>query len=136
MSLMTEDEGCLSENDQLLNKPEDYNRSDRDILLVGRAEYRLTIHSPALFSSSSVSTVSAGEGQTSPGSQEIAYSTYMPNSYDRPIADYWVRAGVTDQLREEAGNEKLRVELRHDGVAVGVKQGGGVKWMTDLTSIG
>lgn len=42
------------------------------------------------------------------------------------------------ELYEEDGSlaKRIRVELGHDGVAVGVEQGGGVKWVTKLGSVG
>ena len=70
--------------------------------------------------------------------QEIVYSTYTPNSYDRPLADHWAKMGVVEQLWDVEGQvaKKMRVELGHDGVAVGIEPGGGVRWITKLGSIG
>lgn len=139
-SELYEDDECLSEKEQLLRKLEGHGRSDSDTLLVGRADYRLTIHSPATTSgalTSSLSSVSSNDGWAAPGVQEIAYSTYTPNSYDRPLAEFWAKAGLAEQMWDETGVAKrVRVELGHDGVAVSVERGGGFKWMTDLGSIG
>ena len=88
-------------------------RANGDILFVGRTDYRLTIHAPPL----------SGEG-----SQEIVYSTYTPNSYDRSLAEYWAKTGVAEQ--------SMRVELGHDGVAVGVARDRGLTWVTQLGSVG
>lgn len=78
-----------------------------------------------------------GEGRTKSGVQEIMYSTYTPNSYDRPLADFWAKMG-NENVFEEDGSlaKRLRVELGHDGVAVGLEHGGGVKWVTKLGSVG
>ncbi len=123
-----------------MNDLEGHDRSQRDILFVGRTDYRLTIHSPVTASgvfSTSLNTLSApGERRTSPGIQDITYSTYTPNSFDRALAEYWTKAGSSELAWKDADEKSLRVELGHEGVAYGVEQGGGVKWNTKLGSIG
>ncbi|KAK8869908.1 hypothetical protein IAR55_000476 [Kwoniella newhampshirensis] len=138
-----DEEDCVCGNDQLLDDLEGASRSSRDTLFVGRTDYRLQIHSPTLSSSGlspSTSTVYPGpnEARKGPGVQEITYSTYTPNSYDRPLADFWAKAGLAEQRwsAEEGEGKKMRIELGHDGVAVGVEQGGGVKWVTKLGGVG
>lgn len=55
--------------------------------------------------------------------------------FDKPIAEYWLKASqVLAEDSEEISS--TRIELGHDGIAVGVAHGGGVKWMKDLGSIG
>ena len=132
---------CICENDQLLDDLEGRARSNRDVLFVGRTDYHLTIHTPPSMSSDSPFTSLAlgeGKGKRMSGVQDIAYSTYTPNSYDRPLAEYWAKSGMTRSLWDEDGveAERMRVELSHEGTAVGVKQGGGVRWMTKLGSVG
>ncbi|WWD15818.1 hypothetical protein CI109_100242 [Kwoniella shandongensis] len=137
-----DDEDCVCDN--VLNDLEGRGRSSRDTLFVGRTDYRLQIHSPPISSvglSPSTSTLYPGpnDARKGPGIQEITYSTYTPNSYDRPLADFWAKAGLAEQRwdrEEEQAAKKMRIELGHDGVAVGVEQGGGVKWVTKLGGIG
>jgi len=91
----------------------------------------------SVISSKSSSSVSAAAGSSTPSTQDIAYSTYTPNSYDKPLAEYWAKAGSAIQTQDESDEDKrVRVEFMHDGIAVGVEQGGGVKWKRDLGSIG
>lgn len=107
--------------------------------MVGRTDYRLTIHSPASgpgYSASSSAVTSEGPRA---GIQEITYSTYTPNSFDRALAEFWSKAGSSQRMwNEEDGTDAkvVRVELGHDGVAVGVEPGGGFKWIKDLGNIG
>jgi serine/threonine-protein kinase/endoribonuclease IRE1 len=121
--------------DDLLDDLESTSRSNRDILFVGRTDYRLSIHTPGgAPSSSSISSGVAKKGSV----QEVIYSTYTPNSFDKPLAEFWTKAGSTGDMWDEDGSpsKKMRVELRHDGVAVGVEQGGMVKWTSQLGNIG
>lgn len=132
----------MCENEQLLDDLEGKGRSNKDLLFVGRTDYRLTIHSPPSSSSGldapSTATGRAGPERRGTGAQEISYSTYTPNTYDRPLAEHWAKAGLAEQLWEEDGTKsrRTRVELGHDGAAVGVEQGGGVKWVIGLGSVG
>lgn len=136
-------ESCLCENEQLLDNMDGRARSNADILFVGRTDYRLTIHSPSSashLSSSSATPSLSGTGAESRGSsiQEITYSTYTPNSFDKPLAEFWSQVGANRKQWADDGSEAspMRIELGHDGVAVGVKSGGGVKWISKLGSIG
>lgn len=134
LSQLADDCSCDADLDGLEGK----SRSPGDLLFVGRNDYRLTIHSPRVSAYSTSSATSTPAVLGPHGVQEITYSTYIPNSYDKPLADYWSQAGHARRSWEENGEEakKLRVELGHDGVAVGVEEGGGVKWITKLGSIG
>jgi serine/threonine-protein kinase/endoribonuclease IRE1 len=135
---------CENENEQLLDDLEGKGRANRDMLFVGRTDYRLTIHSPpssspAFSPSTLITSGRFGVGEKrGVGGQEIVYSTYTPNSYNRPLADYWAKVGVAEQMWKNDGTvaKRTRVELGHDGVAVGVEQGGGVRWITKLGSVG
>ncbi|ODO11569.1 hypothetical protein I350_00350 [Cryptococcus amylolentus CBS 6273] len=132
---------AVCENDEL----DDLERANalpvRDTLFVGRTDYRLTIHSPtpsAQGLSTYTSTVySSSEKKGGPGVQEIKYSTYTPNSYNRPLADTWLKASVDHQSwgpdREEP---RTRVELGFDGKALGVKPGAGIVWNKELGNVG
>jgi len=129
-------DNCVCENEQLLDDLENRSRTDSDILFVGRTDYRLVIHSPPSTSVYSASTDTPSSGERRPGLQEISYSTYTPNSFDKPLAEFWSKS---NQIPIEENGEELhstRVELGHDGVAVGVETGGDVKWIKDLGSIG
>lgn len=134
-------EQCICENEQLLDDMDGRSRSNRDTLFVGRTDYRLTIHSPsgssAAFMPSSSGSVNE-DLRTGSGIQEITYSTYTPNTFDKPLADYWAKAGAAQDMWEDDGTiaKRMRVELGHDGKAVGVEQGGGVKWVNPLGSVG
>jgi serine/threonine-protein kinase/endoribonuclease IRE1 len=55
--------------------------------------------------------------------------------FDKPIAEIWSKASQTP-LGDEEEVASTRIELGHDGMAVGVGHGGGVRWMRDLGSIG
>ncbi|RXK38342.1 IRE protein kinase [Tremella mesenterica] len=131
LSQLADDGSCDADLDDLESRPQ----NPQDILFVGRTDYRLTIHS-------SPAPLLTGEARSPRGDQrgvqEIVYSTYLPNSYDRPMAEYWAKSGMTKQLWEADGTEakRLRVELGHDGVAVGVEHGGGMRWVSNLGSIG
>lgn len=83
-------------------------------------DYHLTIHSP-----------------TSPP-QTLTYSTYTPNSYDRPLADHWARFGNIhgDTHDGSASEKRTRVELGHDGVAVGFEDQNGMQWVSKLGAAG
>lgn len=138
LSTYAEDD-CTCADDESLDDLEGKARSNRDMLFVGRTDYRLSIHSPsAPYDNSSPSASALLKERRGKGVQEIVYSTYTPNSYDRPLAEYWAKAGLSERLWEEDEREgkRMRVELRHDGVAVGVEQGGGARWMTELSSVG
>ncbi|ORY32252.1 hypothetical protein BCR39DRAFT_523577 [Naematelia encephala] len=129
---------CTCESEQISDDMEGRARSNRDVLFVGRTDYRLTIHTPpSTVSSVSGSSEVSGERRTA-GVQEIIYSTYTPNSYDKPLAEFWAKLATAEELWEEDGQEakKMRVELGYDGMAVGVELGGGVRWMTKLDNIG
>ena len=132
----TSDEECVCEDSDMLDDLENKGRANRDVLFVGRTDYRLTIHSPHndMFSPKSPSASLAAGGKRNAGAQEIVYSTYTPNSFDRPLAEYWASVGSSQEAFESDGTEtkRTRVELGHDGVAVGVHQDGGVKWVTKL----
>lgn len=119
--------------DDLLDDLESTSRSNRDILFVGRTDYRLSIHTPGGPGTSSTSTGLSRKG----GVQEVIYSTYTPNSFDKPLADFWTKAGAAGEMWEADGSpsKKMRIELRHDGVAVGV-EGQWVKWTRELGNIG
>lgn len=123
-------DNCVCESDQLLDDMDGRARSNADILFVGRTDYRLTIHSPA------PTSISTDDRRSSV--QEITYSTYTPNSFDKPLAEFWSKFGSSQKQWSDDGQEtkSTRIELRHDGVAVGVESGGDVKWMTKLGSIG
>ncbi|WWC69578.1 uncharacterized protein I206_103521 [Kwoniella pini CBS 10737] len=142
-SFGTNNSQCVCENEDPLDDLEGSNRSNRDLLFVGRTDYRLTIHSPPVASvglspSTATSTVYQNviEAKRNAGAQEITYSTYTPNSYDRPLAEYWAKNGLADQGWNDPGAKKTRVELAYDGDAVGVENASGVKWVTRLDSIG
>ncbi len=107
---------------------EGHARTNRDVLYVGRTDFRLTIHNPPPIKASV--SLAGTETERLTGHQEIVYSTYTPNTYDRPLAEFWAKSGTGSE------QVKTRVELGHDGVAVGVEDGGGVSWMTSLGSIG
>jgi len=125
---------CVCEADRLLDDMEGHARQNSDILFVGRTDYRLVIHSPPSSSVYAASTGAAHISGRSAGLQEISYSTYTPNTFDKPVAEHWLKAS---QALEDSGDASTtRIELGHDGIAVGVAQGGGVKWMRDLGSIG
>jgi len=135
------DEDCLCDDGELLDDLEGKARSNKDILFIGRSDYRLTIHSPPSFASAgALATSSSGEAGSRKvsGVQEITYSTYTPNSYDKALADYWAKSGATETMWETDGSaaKRTRVELGHDGIAVGVEQGGVVKWNQNLGSVG
>ena len=130
----------MCDDGELLDDLEHKGRSNRDVLFVGRTDYRLTIHSPPSFNTDvgMVNESQNGAGRRSSGVQEITYSTYTPNNFDKPLADYWAKIGSTQALWEADGTpiEKMRVELGHDGLAAGVQQGGSVKWNKYLGSVG
>lgn len=136
-------EECVCENDQMLDDMESRSRSNRDVLFIGRTDYRLTIHTPVSpglhhsASSDSQHGLSTNERKKQAGAQEISYSTYTPNSFDRPLADLWATMGQ-QELYDEDGDviKRMRVELRHDGAAIGVEQGTGARWSTLLGSPG
>jgi serine/threonine-protein kinase/endoribonuclease IRE1 len=125
---------CVCETDRLLDDMEGHARQNSDILFVGRTDYRLVIHSPPSSSVYAASTGAAHISGRSAGLQEISYSTYTPNNFDKPIAEHWLKASRALEDSEDAST--TRIELGHDGIAVGVAHGGGVKWMKDLGSIG
>ncbi|OXH37023.1 serine/threonine-protein kinase/endoribonuclease IRE1 [Cryptococcus neoformans] len=113
--------------------------SQRDTLFIGRTDYRLTIHSPS--SSQGLSTYTSAaypaEKKSAPAVQEISYSTYTPNAYNRPLAESWVKAGVAHQSWGPDNEEpRIRIELGFNGKALGVKPGGGLIWNRELEHIG
>lgn len=125
-------------NAQLLDELEGQGRSNRDVLFVGRTDFRLQIHNPSaapfLFSSSAISPQVENRR---PGSQEISYSTYTPNSFDKPLAEYWAKAGVVNTWGSEStSGGRTRIELGFDGMMVGVQEGGHVVWQEQLDSVG
>lgn len=124
---------CVCEADRLLDDMEGHARQNSDILFVGRTDYRLVIHSPPSSSVYAAATGSAYISGRSAGLQEISYSTYTPNYFDKPIAEHWLKASQALEDSEEAST--TRIELGHDGIAVGVTQDV-VKWMKDLGSVG
>lgn len=135
------DDDCMCDDGELLDELEGKGRSNRDVLFVGRTDFRLTIHSPpTLATSDALATHVDGNpgSRRSSGVQEISYSSYTPNSYDRPIAESWSKGGSTQPRRENDGTFKplMRVELGHDGMAVGLDPGGKVKWHSQLGSAG
>jgi serine/threonine-protein kinase/endoribonuclease IRE1 len=131
---------AVCENAQLLDDMEGRSRKDADILFVGRTDYRLTIHTPstALYSTSAPGLGESVTDDKRSGFQEITYSTYTPNSFDKPLAEFWAKAGSNQRMWEEDGTEakSTRIVIGHDGVIVGVENGGGVKWVKALGSVG
>jgi hypothetical protein len=117
--------------DDLLDDLEGRSRSARDTLFIGRTDYRLSIHTPSVLSADPT-----GVSRRS-GVQEIAYSTYTPNSFDKPLAEFWAKTGAGQATwgSDRSLGKKMRVELRYDGAAVGVKEGL-VGWTVRLGSIG
>jgi serine/threonine-protein kinase/endoribonuclease IRE1 len=118
--------------DDLLDDLESQSITNRDMLFVGRTDYRLSIHTP-----STVSDDATGVTQKRNNVQEITYSTYTPNSFDKPLAEFWAKAGTTEPMWEEDGSvaKRVRVELGYDGSAVGVEQGT-PRWISKLGGIG
>lgn len=106
-------------------------RPRRDTLFVGRTDYKLTIHAPptTVDPHSPTATMSAAKNR---GVQEITYSTYQPNSYDRSLADFWARTGS----QSWADDGRIRVELGFDGDCIGVQKGPGQLWHSTLGSVG
>jgi serine/threonine-protein kinase/endoribonuclease IRE1 len=129
-------DNCVCENEQLLDDMENRSRTNSDILFVGRTDYRLIIHSPPSSSVYSASTDTPNTGDRRAGLQEISYSTYTPNSFDKPLAEFWSKSNQIPLEDDGSEVHSTRVELGHDGVAVGVENGGDVKWIKDLGSIG
>ena len=84
------------------------------------------------------STGLSGYEEGRSGTQEIVYSTYTPNSFDKPLAEYWSKVGAAARLYEEDGSEssKMRVELGHDGMVYGVELARGPRWRMELGSVG
>lgn len=130
----------MCDDGELLDDMEHKARSNKDVLFIGRTDYRLTIHSPPNYDSSAVGSVGdpGAGGRRSSGVQEITYSTYTPNNFDKPLAEYWTKVGAAQTMWEADGTpvKRLRVELGHDGLAAGVLQGGAVKWNKYLGSVG
>ncbi|KIR32368.1 IRE protein kinase [Cryptococcus deuterogattii MMRL2647] len=113
--------------------------SRRDTLFIGRTDYRLTIHSPSSSQglSTYTSTAYSSEKKSTPAIQEISYSTYTPNAYNRPLAESWIKAGVAHQSWGPDNEEpRIRIELGFNGKALGVKPGGGLIWNRELEHIG
>ncbi len=106
-------------------------RPRRDTLFIGRTDYKLTIHAPptTVDQQSPTATMSAARNR---GVQEITYSTYQPNSYDRTVADYWARTGRQSWVDQG----RIRIELGFDGDCIGVQNGQGKRWHTVLGSVG
>lgn len=127
---------CVCEDERLLDDMDSRARSNRDILFVGRTDYRLTIHTPP-GADVDLGGLTIGERKNQGGVQEIVYSTYTPNSFDRPLADLWSKMGHSE-LVEEDGQlvKRMRVELGHDNIAIGVEQGSGYKWSAPLGAAG
>lgn len=137
------EDDCMCDDTDILDDLEGKSRSASDVLFVGRTDYRLTIHTPPSLTSNAVVTTQSGEvgSKKSSGVQEITYSTYTPNSYDRALADYWTKLGSTQTTWSENGKviKRGRVELGHDGydgIAVGVEEGGDVRWTKHLGNVG
>ena len=126
---------CVCGVDEL-DDLENQSRSTTDIIFIGRSDFRLTIHSSASSSSSLANAeTSSTDGRRT--SQEIMYSTYTPNSYDRPLAEHWLRMGREAAVDDDGlPVKRMRVELKEDGKAIGVEEGKGSKWATNLGSIG
>lgn len=95
------------------------------ILYVGRTDYTLTITTPPNDSTPTASNKSMSV-------QEITYSTYTPNSYDRALASYWARIGAQNW----GDGKRIRVELGFNGEALGVQERVGRKWIGKLPSVG
>ncbi|BEI85390.1 hypothetical protein CcaverHIS002_0507910 [Cutaneotrichosporon cavernicola] len=110
---------------------DDLEGRPRDTLFIGRTDYKLMIHAPptAVDKPSVTATMSAAWNR---GVQEITYSTYQPNSYDRTVADFWARTG----RQSWADEGRIRIELGFDGDCIGVQNGQGQRWYTDLGSVG
>lgn len=115
----------ICEND-LLDDLE--GRPHRDTLFVGRTDYRLTIHSPPTYHSPTA-TISSAKTR---GVQEITYSTYVPNSYDRALADFWAMTGGQNWADEK----RVRVELGFEGDYIGVHKDDGQLWHQKLGAVG
>lgn len=130
-------EECICETDELLDDMDSRSRSNRDVLFVGRTDYRLTIHIPPGESPTTEFETAGTSSRKQSNAQEIAYSTYTPNSFDKPLADLWATMGQSE-LYEDDGSvvKRMRVELRHDGAAIGVEQGTGARWSALLGSPG
>jgi len=97
------------------------------ILYVGRTDYTLTITTPPNETDSPT-----GSPNKNMSVQEITYSTYTPNSYDRALADYWARTGAENW----GDGKRIRVELGFNGEALGVQENVGHKWSGKLPSVG
>jgi serine/threonine-protein kinase/endoribonuclease IRE1 len=95
------------------------------ILYVGRTDYTLTITTPP------EQGVQTGANKNM-SVQEITYSTYTPNSYDKALAEYWARTGAENW----GDGERIRVELGFNGEAIGVQEAVGHKWSGKLPSVG
>lgn len=127
---------CVCENEQLLDDMDSRSRSNRDVLFIGRTDYRLTIHTPP-GADVELGGLTIGERRKQGGVQEIVYSTYTPNSFDRPLAELWSKMGQTDLVEEDGSLVKrMRVELGHDNIAIGVEQGSGYRWSAPLGAAG
>lgn len=105
-------------------------RPSREILFVGRTDYSLMITTPPTTVDYYSATATASAKTKSV--QEITYSTYTPNSYDRPLAQYWARTGAQNW----GDGQRIRVELGTGGEAYGVQEGLGQKWYSNLDSVG
>lgn len=103
-------------------------RPHRDTLFIGRTDYSLTIHSPPTYSTPTTSISSA----KTRGVQEITYSTYMPNSYDRALAEFWATTGG----QHWAEQNRVRVELGFEGDYIGVHNDEGQLWHHKLGAVG
>jgi hypothetical protein len=90
--------------------------------------------------------------------QDLHHSKIVPNSIHRDLADYWSKnghikgevtvrpgrkySGYTGSFNSAASNEqveyedRLRVEMRHDGIVVGMLQEKGPQWSYNLRSMG
>lgn len=107
--------------DELEGRPMD------SILYVGRTDYTLTITTPPTEGPSPEGTFNK-----SMSVQEITYSTYTPNSYDRALAAYWARTGAQNWGQ----GSRIRAELGFRGEALGLQEGLGHKWTVKLPSVG
>ncbi|KAL1411282.1 bifunctional endoribonuclease/protein kinase ire1 [Vanrija albida] len=116
---------AICEND-LLDDLEGNGRRSRDTLFVGRTDYRLTIRTHPTQTEDG-EAVSVPPPAKSVGVQDLKYSTYTPNSFDRTLADYWARTG---------GANLTRVELGYDGMIMGLEKSKGSKWNRYLDAVG
>lgn len=104
-------------------------RHAEDLLFVGRTDYTLMIRNLA---STDESLTAALTAQTN-SVQRITYSTYVPNTNDRALANFWERTGGKSWTSSQ---KRTRVELGPKGIALGIEEGVGMKWNKPLDAVG